>query len=51
MNKRLQYGLAQLTLSPAVLNSGLPGLLALVAAAAWYGIVHAPTSLSRLVSQ
>jgi hypothetical protein len=51
MNRRLQNQLAQLSLPPAVLNSGLAGVLALAAAAGWYAIVHAPSSLSRLISQ
>ncbi|HEY8739099.1 MAG TPA: hypothetical protein VIN56_00720 [Candidatus Dormibacteraeota bacterium] len=37
--------------SPALLNSGLVGILALVGALAWYGLAHSHTALARLVSQ
>lgn len=40
---------AELPVSPAVLNAGLAGMVALVVAAAWYAVLHAPTSVARLI--
>lgn len=40
---------AQLPISPAVLNAGLAGMVALVAVAAWYAVLHAPASTVRLI--
>ena len=43
--------LAELPLSPAVLNSGLAGIVALVAALAWYTVLHAPAMAGKLLPQ
>ncbi|MGI8610492.1 MAG: hypothetical protein ACR2MY_14920 [Candidatus Dormibacteria bacterium] len=41
----------ELPVSPQVLNSGLPGLVALLAALTWYAVLHAPAAAGRLLPQ
>jgi type IV secretory pathway VirB3-like protein len=40
---------AQVPMSPAVLNAGLAGVIALMAVAAWYAVLHAPALVARLI--
>ena len=41
----------ELPVSPVILNSGLAGLVALVAALLWYGFLHTPAVAGRLLPQ
>ena len=41
----------ELPVSPAVLNSGLPGMVALLAAVTWYAVLHSPAVAGRLLPQ
>ncbi|MFN2465347.1 MAG: hypothetical protein ABR598_03675 [Candidatus Dormibacteria bacterium] len=54
--RRMEYGwlisrATAMPLSPALLNSGLVGLIALAGALAWYAVVNVPAHLGRLVTQ
>jgi hypothetical protein len=43
--------IAELPLSPAVMNAGVAGMVALVAVAAWYAVFHSSASVARLFPQ